>query len=146
VNWCASGLGRFGVSVLDVRLADGETKSLVGNPSLGSPGKWIIKRTVQGVKQLAREYAASSDNSDCFGGLRERWRMRRRPWQGGGRRGSEAGGGGVMVDFNECLSRSAEYQPSCQRLFITPTRIHHKVVQCVSFGSGAGHPAPESTK
>ena len=49
-------LGEIGVSVLDVRLAGGETKSLVGNPSLGSPGKWIIKRTVQGIKQLAREF------------------------------------------------------------------------------------------
>ena len=49
-------LGEIGVSVLDVRLANGKTKSLVGNPSLGSPGKWIIKRTVRQVKEMAREF------------------------------------------------------------------------------------------
>jgi hypothetical protein len=48
-------LGEIGVAVLDVRLAGGETKSLVGSPSLGSPGRWGIKRIVQEVKALARE-------------------------------------------------------------------------------------------
>ena len=52
-------LGELGVAVLDVRLAGGETKSLVGSPSLGSPGKWVVKRVVQQVKELAREYAES---------------------------------------------------------------------------------------
>lgn len=46
-------------AVLDVRLEGGETKSLVGCPSLGSPGKWVVKKVVQDVKRLAREYAAS---------------------------------------------------------------------------------------
>ena len=36
----ASGLG---VTVLDARLAGGETKSLVGLASLGSPGRWTVK-------------------------------------------------------------------------------------------------------
>ena len=40
-------------------MAGGETKSLVGLASLGSPGKWIVKRTVQQIKELAREYAVS---------------------------------------------------------------------------------------
>jgi hypothetical protein len=52
-------LGEIGVAVLDVRLSGGETKSLVGSPSLGSPGKWVVKRVVWSIKQLAREYAAS---------------------------------------------------------------------------------------
>ncbi len=52
-------LGQLGVAVLDVRLAGGETKSLVGQASLGSPGRWGVKRTVQDLKRLAREYAAS---------------------------------------------------------------------------------------
>jgi hypothetical protein len=55
-------LGEIGTAVLDVRLAGGETKSLVGRPSLGSPGKWVVKRVVQEIKQLAREYAASLDD------------------------------------------------------------------------------------
>jgi hypothetical protein len=49
-------LGDIGIAVLDVRLEGGETKSLVGLASLGSPGKWIVKRTVQQVKELAREF------------------------------------------------------------------------------------------
>jgi hypothetical protein len=52
-------LGELGTAVLNVRLAGGETKSLVGSPVLGSPGKWGIKRTVQQIKQLSREYAMS---------------------------------------------------------------------------------------
>ena len=39
-------LGEIGLAVLDVRLGGGETKSLVGSPSLGGPGKWVIKRVV----------------------------------------------------------------------------------------------------
>ena len=50
-------LGEIGVAVLNLRLAGGETKSLVGRPTLGSPGRWGIKRAVQEIKQLAREYA-----------------------------------------------------------------------------------------
>ncbi len=52
-------LGQLGVAVLDVRLRGGETKSLVGRPDLGSPGKWGVKRTVQQVKELLGQYAAS---------------------------------------------------------------------------------------
>ncbi len=52
-------LGDLALAVLDARLDGEETKSLVGCPSLGSPGKWTIKKVVAAVKQLAREYAAS---------------------------------------------------------------------------------------
>ena len=52
-------LGELGVAVLRVRLAGGETKSLVGSPTLGSPGKWGIKRTVQQLKELARDFAVA---------------------------------------------------------------------------------------
>jgi len=45
-------LGDIGIAVLNVRLAGGETKSLVGGSVLGSPGKWGIKRAVQQIKQL----------------------------------------------------------------------------------------------
>ena len=49
-------LGGIGVAVLDVRLAGGETKSVVGSASLGSPGRWTVKRVVCQVKELAREF------------------------------------------------------------------------------------------
>ena len=49
-------LGGLGLAVLDVRLDGVETKSLVGCPSLGSPGKWTIKKVVAGIKALAQEF------------------------------------------------------------------------------------------
>jgi hypothetical protein len=55
-------LGEIGVAVLNARLAGEETKSLVGRPSLGSPGKWVVKRIVQEIKALAKEYATSLDD------------------------------------------------------------------------------------
>jgi hypothetical protein len=59
-------LGEIGAAVLDVRLAGGETKSLVGNPSLGSPGRYVVKRVVQQIKTLAKEYAASLGDSEML--------------------------------------------------------------------------------
>ena len=50
-------LGGLGVAILDARLSGEETKSLVGLPSLGSPGKWVVKKAVAGIKALARQYA-----------------------------------------------------------------------------------------
>jgi len=50
-------LGQLEVAVLDVRLAGGEVKGLVGRTDLGSPGRWGVKNTVQQVKELAKEYA-----------------------------------------------------------------------------------------
>ncbi len=52
-------LGSLGLAVLDARLDREETQSLVGCASLGSPSRWVIKKVVQDVKRLAREYAAS---------------------------------------------------------------------------------------
>ena len=52
-------LGDLGLAVFDLRIAGGETKSLVGSPTLGSPGKYVVKRLVQQIKRLAREYAIS---------------------------------------------------------------------------------------
>ena len=56
-------LGQLGVAVLDVRLHGGETKSLVGSPTLGGPGRWSIKRAVQQIKELAQDYAVSLGDS-----------------------------------------------------------------------------------
>jgi hypothetical protein len=52
-------LGGLGLAVLDVRLSGEETKSLVGSPALGSPGRWVIKKVVADIKRLAKQYAAS---------------------------------------------------------------------------------------
>ena len=50
-------LGELGLAVLDARLQGQETKSLVGREDLGSPGRFQVKRIVQKVKGLARDYA-----------------------------------------------------------------------------------------
>ena len=50
-------LGPLAATILGLRLAGGETKSLVGAPSVGSPGRFVIKRVVQQIKALAREFA-----------------------------------------------------------------------------------------
>jgi hypothetical protein len=52
-------LGDLAVAVFELRIAGGETKSLVGSPTLGFPGSYVIKRVVQEIKALARQYAAS---------------------------------------------------------------------------------------
>jgi hypothetical protein len=62
-------LGDLAVAVLDLRLEGGETKSLVGCPSLGSPGKWVIKKIVQDVKRLAREYALGIGDPQLLRGI-----------------------------------------------------------------------------
>jgi len=59
-------LGDLAVAVLDARLDGIETKALVGCPSLGSPGKWTVKRVVFGIKQLARQYAVSLGDSEML--------------------------------------------------------------------------------
>ena len=38
-------------------LAGQETKGLVGRADLGSPGRFVVKRVVGQIKDLAREYA-----------------------------------------------------------------------------------------
>ena len=55
-------LGDVAVAILDLRLAGGETKSLVGSSAVGGADKNVIKRLVRQVKQLAHEYAASLDD------------------------------------------------------------------------------------
>ncbi|MGO9110088.1 MAG: hypothetical protein ACLP9L_12720 [Thermoguttaceae bacterium] len=52
-------LGQLGVAVFNLRLAGGETKSLVGRPDLGSPGRWGIKNAVKQLKELARDFAVA---------------------------------------------------------------------------------------
>ena len=53
-------LGDLGLAVLDLRLAGGETKSLVGLPELGSPSSYRIKQMVQAIKALGRDFGDES--------------------------------------------------------------------------------------
>ena len=58
--------GDLALAVLDARLDGKETKSLIGDPSLGSPGKHRIVTVVCQIKQLAREFAASLDDPELL--------------------------------------------------------------------------------
>jgi len=57
-------LGDLAVAIFDTRLDGKETKSLVGLPELGHPGRWLVKRVVQQIKALALEYAQASGDLD----------------------------------------------------------------------------------
>jgi len=50
-------LGELGIAILDARLAGEETKGLVGRATLNSPSRFVVKRVVQEIKDLAREFA-----------------------------------------------------------------------------------------
>ena len=59
-------LGKIGVAVLDVRLGGGETKSLAGSAEVDGKGRYVIKRIVQEIKAMAREYAGSLGDSELL--------------------------------------------------------------------------------
>ena len=64
-------LGGLALAVLDLRLSgEGDTKSLVGADEYGRPTSYRIKKTVQEIKVLAREFAAG--RSPGFLGMVER--------------------------------------------------------------------------
>jgi hypothetical protein len=52
-----SRLGQLGLAILDARMASLETKSLAGRGDLGNPSHFAVKRAVQQIKSLAREFA-----------------------------------------------------------------------------------------
>ena len=66
-----SRLGDLAVAIFDARLEGHETKSLVGRPELGSPGRWVVKQVVQQIKALAHDYAQTLDDPDFL------WRVER---------------------------------------------------------------------
>jgi hypothetical protein len=66
-----SRLGDLAVAIFDARLDGKEMKSLVGLPELGQPGRWLVKRVVQQIKALTREYAQASGDPDFL------WRLER---------------------------------------------------------------------
>ncbi len=55
-------LGRLAVTIFDARLAGEQTKSLVGRPNLDRPSRLTVKKTVQAIKDMAREFARTSDD------------------------------------------------------------------------------------
>ncbi len=55
-------LGELGIAVLDSRISGEETQALAGRKDLGNPGRYVIKRVVQEIKALAREYAQRLGN------------------------------------------------------------------------------------
>ena len=72
-------LGDIGVAVLDVRLAGGETKSLVGNPALGSPGRYVVNASSRRSRSCRGHLPPRLGIRSYFGGSIRRWRGRRRP-------------------------------------------------------------------
>ena len=64
-------LGPLATKLLDLRMDGGETKSLVGDVSLGNPSSYAIKQTVQKIKQLASEFARQQDDEAFL------WRIER---------------------------------------------------------------------
>jgi hypothetical protein len=52
-------LGELVLAILDFRLIGGETKSLVGSPSVGNASQFAIKRAVKEIKALAQQYATA---------------------------------------------------------------------------------------
>jgi len=57
-------LGMLAVAVLDARFGGTETKALVGFPDLGNPSAYHIKMAVHQIKQLARDFAIQSGESE----------------------------------------------------------------------------------
>lgn len=52
--------GVFALAVLDLRLAGGDTKTLIGSIQFGKPTAYRIKLTVQEIKALAQEFGDES--------------------------------------------------------------------------------------
>jgi hypothetical protein len=53
-------LGPLAAGILDQRLRGEESKTLVGQPELGSPSAYILKREIGEIKKLAHQFAMQS--------------------------------------------------------------------------------------
>jgi hypothetical protein len=65
-NLVSERLGELALAILDVRLAGGQTNSLLGRPNLGRPSKSRIKQIVRRIKQLAHQYAIDRNDPDLL--------------------------------------------------------------------------------
>jgi len=63
-NLLQTRLGDLAVAIFNARLEGRQMKDLVGLPELDRPGRYVVKRTVQEIKTLAREYAQRLDDPD----------------------------------------------------------------------------------
>jgi len=63
-------LGVLALAILDWRIDGKDTKDLVGRPDLGSPTAYTLKREIQAIKELARQFAAKSDDAAMIAGVR----------------------------------------------------------------------------
>jgi hypothetical protein len=79
-------LGQLGVAVLDARLADEETKGLVGRPDLGFPNLYSIKLAVQESRPWPGSMLQASATLPSCGVSRGQWIGRGRPWEKDGPR------------------------------------------------------------
>ncbi len=62
-------LGTLALHCLDWRIDGKDIKDLVGRPDLGRPTTYIIKREIQAIKNLARQFAAESDDPAMIAGV-----------------------------------------------------------------------------
>lgn len=63
--------GDLAVAIFNARLEGRQMKDLVGLPELDRPGRYVVKRAVQQIKSLAREYAQALDKPEFL------WRVER---------------------------------------------------------------------
>ncbi len=57
-------LGDLAVSIFNARLGGRQTKDLVGLPELDRPSRYVVKRVVQEIKAVARDFAQRSNDPD----------------------------------------------------------------------------------
>jgi hypothetical protein len=62
-------LGTLALRCLDWRIDGKNVKDLIGRPDLGRPTAYTIKREIQAIKELARQFAAKSDDAAMIAGV-----------------------------------------------------------------------------
>lgn len=62
-------LGTLALHCLDWRIDGKDIKDLVGRPDLGRPTAYMVKREVAAIKELARRFAAESDDAAMLTGV-----------------------------------------------------------------------------
>ena len=80
-------LGELGLAVLDARLDDEETQSLVGREELGSPNRYALKKTVRDLKPSQGSMLAPLAIRSSCETSNGRWGGKRKRSPNGGRRG-----------------------------------------------------------
>jgi hypothetical protein len=68
-------LGELGLAILDLRLtSSGDTKELVGAPTLRSPSSYRVKETVKAIKKLAQEFARMTGDDELLAKINDAMR------------------------------------------------------------------------